>query len=543
MQQEIQDQKMTDETGDERSIQQETRRFVETISVRGLSKIWKSDPNCLKGFWLISVLLSLAILLWQLSLVFMKYCQHPTGTTFSEGSEQSVFPDVTICNQYPHAEVDDNVFSLDDYQKYFETKQTVFPRDVAARLKRTYKLSYLTLDDFDTVWSVFNDPYIYLLNLPRLDTTNINSDAKIISCYYFGWDYFVTLDSRYPCELTVIWDPYFYNCYTLKVPPHNGTATKDLRFIFYLNNFPKSLMNIFSGDIVSDYQATGALIIVHNPGSIPKTWSTEAYRAGPGTDTRLTITPTNRTRLHMPYGEVDCTDQKYLPYSDSEIYDRDTCVEVCLQDEISKKCNCIVPGLMHTRDQMLQTNQTICFNLSISENNVDNSQAVEDAFCAIVYSAVIHDEYHHCKSICLYPCNEMYYDVQTNVVPWPHKSRQLSFYENFIRNSTGFGDDFAAYEQIYLDQNNANISTTLQRLSSLNLIEQNFVRVHISLNRPNPLHLTDYPAMTFETFLSSVGGCLSLWLGVTIMTFVEVVEYIFNIGKICVRRNKIKSLK
>ena len=66
-----------------------------------------------------------------------------------------------------------------------------------------------------------------------------------------------------------------------------------------------------------------------------------------------------------------------------------------------------------------------------------------------------------------------------------------------------------------------------QLLSDVKLIERNFLKINVIMDNYNPYVLTDKPAMTWETLLSAIGGCLSLWLGVTIMTFVEVAEFVF----------------
>jgi len=46
------------------------------------------------------------------------------------------------------------------------------------------------------------------------------------------------------------------------------------------------------------------------------------------------------------------------------------------------------------------------------------------------------------------------------------------------------------------------------------------------LKRNFPLVVEDKPAMTTEILLSNVGGVLSLWLGLTAMFFVEIIEHI-----------------
>ena len=38
--------------------------------------------------------------------------------------------------------------------------------------------------------------------------------------------------------------------------------------------------------------------------------------------------------------------------------------------------------------------------------------------------------------------------------------------------------------------------------------------------------INEYPEYTFMSFLSSIGGDLSLYIGITILSFVEIAEYL-----------------
>jgi len=67
----------------------------------------------------------------------------------------------------------------------------------------------------------------------------------------------------------------------------------------------------------------------------------------------------------------------------------------------------------------------------------------------------------------------------------------------------------------------------------LSLIGENFLQLNVVLKRNFPLVVEDKPAMTTEILLSNVGGVLSLWLGLTVMFFVEIFDLI-----ICICRKR-----
>jgi Amiloride-sensitive sodium channel len=61
-------------------------------------------------------------------------------------------------------------------------------------------------------------------------------------------------------------------------------------------------------------------------------------------------------------------------------------------------------------------------------------------------------------------------------------------------------------------------------VSKLDLIQKNFIQLNIRFDEPHPYVIADSPAMTLDDLLSSFGGTLSLWLGITVMFLVELVD-------------------
>src|SRR6218665_798831 len=82
-------------------LKQESFRFAENISVKGISRILKARNTVYRVLWSIAVVTSLCILPWQLSTVFMKYFTYPVDTLIEESRNEPLFPDLTFCNIYP----------------------------------------------------------------------------------------------------------------------------------------------------------------------------------------------------------------------------------------------------------------------------------------------------------------------------------------------------------------------------------------------------------------------------------------------------------
>ena len=57
------------------------------------------------------------------------------------------------------------------------------------------------------------------------------------------------------------------------------------------------------------------------------------------------------------------------------------------------------------------------------------------------------------------------------------------------------------------------------------------MQVNVVLGKQVSESVTEVATMPNEVLLSNVGGVLSLWLGVTVMTIIEVIEFIYFIVK------------
>ena len=107
------------------------------MSVRGVPRILKSQATFVRVCWLIAVLASSALLLWQLSEVFVKYYSYPVSTSFEEGRDLPVFPDVTVCNLNPEAvDEESKMYTLSDYKRKF--RSIIKTDDAKANLISTY---------------------------------------------------------------------------------------------------------------------------------------------------------------------------------------------------------------------------------------------------------------------------------------------------------------------------------------------------------------------------------------------------------------------
>ena len=133
------------------AVNTEIMRFGETVSVRGISKLIKSKNRTVKLFWLLAILTSTSLLLWQLESIFSTYSKNPYASTYSESNVENVavFPDITLCNINPLADdiLMPNLFSKNDYVSYMKMarENSLYLLEETNNLLPDVKLTYIPI--------------------------------------------------------------------------------------------------------------------------------------------------------------------------------------------------------------------------------------------------------------------------------------------------------------------------------------------------------------------------------------------------------------
>ena len=132
---------------------------------------------------------------------------------------------------------------------------------------------------------------------------------------------------------------------------------------------------------------------------------------------------------------------------------------------------------------------------------------------------------------------KIYYDVIVTSAPWPHISQQMAFYKSYIQtNPNIYGNRFDAYEEVLNSSRNQSETQIMNRLRNINLIRDNFLQLKFVLKSRIPFVLVDQPLINVNSMISSIGGSLSLRLGITVMTFAEVIEFVYTLLVCCYKK-------
>ncbi len=130
-------------------------------------------------------------------------------------------------------------------------------------------------------------------------------------------------------------------------------------------------------------------------------------------------------------------------------------------------------------------------------------------------------------SNCPHRCTEILIDNEYYETDWPSISNQLSFYETVIK-SKPYAHKFSAYEEILQYAKQGNVSQAERLLKETDLMRNNFIKFTYMF-RPNKLSmLADVKQITITDLVSSLGGVLNLYCGISLLVIVEFIDVLVN---------------
>ena len=513
------------------SVKKELRRFGETTSVRGVPRALKSSDQVLRVIWIMALVVSVSMTIWQLQKVFAKYLKYEKVSTIKDVSNEAVFPWVTVCSQSP---LGDDINTKLNWTQFVNDIQarTEFVNNSTHALQALFAMKVSEVLD---LLKMFSSPFGYIANLPMPTGSHASHRLPpfVVDCDYFDWQ--LNRYAELECSNTIheVWDPNYYRCYSFRPPANSSKLIRALTGFFYVGDFFDDQQPFFSTNIGMS-QASGIKVSVHAPGTGAKIEVSE--KIGPGTETLIHVSQTKNTRLPDPYGT--CTEQLNLDGPDvregANVYTSDICFGLCLQQQYVDRCRCVYAFLPFNESQLERGNYMSCGNQSLLSDKDSHSVNVSMLLdfvsrqnCVLSLSSSSPD---NCD--CPDPCQEYSYDVRIDDAPWPHRTYQLAFYETFIApHQDIYGNRFDVYGEIAKLVGNITGVEVMTMIDNAKLIKENFVRVDVLFDSYSSLELAEVPAMTDERLAANIGGVLSLWMGITTIALIEIIELLYNMAR------------
>lgn len=467
------------------------KAWSQRSTIHPVPKISHTKNVFLKFLWTCCFIASTIYCIYSISLNLNDFFMHSTYISSQIIDEIPCdFPAVTLCSlkhfnktaikNYLNDEIDLN------WNNITQKSQSVI---------ELYALMYiikLSIDENNTL----NETYKQSL---RYQLQNI-----LISCYY----------NHQVCSMEDF--KYFYdkligNCYTFNSGvASNGTKT-DIKQSPQAGFEYGLTIEIFVGnpDIETLYEYNDGLIIsIHNQSRQPNLNSDRIY-VSVGSETDIKISRRSISKLSYPYSNCFDHESKNSKF-DSEFidfivnkkgikYSQEFCYTVCLQKQIIKICNC--SEALYS----LYDNIRLCSSIAdytCIENILKNTYKKEISL--------------ECVKGCPTECHTINYNVAISAAKYPTKFYQKTLKNHPIINQSGI---------LIEDIKDAVLKVNVFYESTKHVIEQEKATINT------------------QTLISNIGGTLGVFLGMSIISFIEIFEFIVEIMLSFTKRFSIFKLR
>ncbi|ESN96405.1 hypothetical protein HELRODRAFT_189228 [Helobdella robusta] len=273
------------------------------------------------------------------------------------------------------------------------------------------------------------------------------------------------------------------------------------------------VLNINQPEYVSNtYEVSGIRLVVHQHKTIPFP-EDEGLAINAGQVTSLGLKQINLKRKSPPYNycydtdNSDPMDNVYGELFDGVIYSTGGCMRTCYQRNVISECGCGDPAYP-LKGLAISANNSLTAYPPCSEIDANQWQ------CLQYVTEMYNNNSINCD--CNEPCKETTYTVTLSIGAWPANVQKDMLFEKFQ------------------DMVNYSVADTYQ---------ENLAKVELYYEEFNHERIEEKPSYELPQFLSDCGGILGLWLGMSVLTICEFLEFgmdlfFFGIWEGCKRKRK-----
>ena len=421
----------------------------------------------------------------------------------------------------------------------------------------------------------FSSLFYSNLNRSYRPLLGVRFDGLVVSCKFKGKR---CTEANFKHYL----NPSLVNCYTfqanqtnnsesgnLLVGPQSGLSLilrSEANANFYYNN----LDNVKNVDSIR--------LAIHAPGTVPFLMN-KGINLEAGKSTSVSLMMKTFKRLGNPYTKCqpaetfDVDSRTFLSTSDA-------CREKCITEHMRSKCNCTSTLF----EDLTISEHKYCLqmsdNFSTDElNTLDERSTCESAFIDNVGKL-------SCDH-CVWDCNEIDYDREVAFSNWPHENKIDDFIEMYVLgtfwdypNLRPCNDTIKSYYALLLKKANISLDIcqtlnnknhTKQPVSIVSIsnairsvydmfqyarpdfleffryeadvpksyyniktldelktkwIKDSFYRLNVYFRQSTVEQHEQVPSFSIADLLSGIGGILGLWIGISVMTIIEIWSYL-----------------
>ncbi|CAL8078698.1 unnamed protein product [Calicophoron daubneyi] len=536
-------------------IRKQLKQFGETTTLRGLPRIVGAKDPKRKFMWVFFVVALFFGCITCLIVIINQYLAfdviHQPKKLYD--SPRS-FPSVTLCNLRPFSTRDIRALKsagVLPVDMYFESLKRMIGHVESSHRR------YLTM-----LWTFA----AYLSNLPpNVDSSNLGHSLDDIVKRCFILYKSGTLARGTACERSGYWtktqDRVFHNCYTYTVFENRTNTALNMEMVLYLDNLVEQTDCFDCQERVMASQLTGARLLLHPRASYPRI-AEEGINLMPGTMTDIRFSVYEWSMMEPPHGRCSRTTPGWISFNSvNYTYTEEACHAQITQEMIARKCDCLtqdlpIPTELINRDLrkcqafqfpatykvMEDPNRTI--SQYFSHDTIENY--TKYAGCAEQISTALDNQKIGCHPACI----RYTYKPSITAAQWPTKTFLTWFVTKFLNeisvrekmrmksfaastHEQGSAEEMrrllAPYEEIMNLTKSGRQDIAIQKLMDLQIFERNFLSIIISRPNFDLERVEEKAVVSLASLFSQIGGLLSIWIGLTFICFVELIELVLNL--------------
>ncbi|CAF1010201.1 unnamed protein product [Brachionus calyciflorus] len=447
----------------------------------GFPNILRSTNLAIKLMWAFFTVLFFGLCAYMITTAIITYFNYDVVTVIRVKNDfKPYFPTVTICNL--------NYFTSDE----------------AIAFIKPFEKSKVFYAPFESTFDVMAKG-ISKKNAKFLNNSKIFSDSKekfIVFCEYLMED----------CNMSAFkfyFHPNYGNCYQFntgydendsKIPLKTTIVTERAQGLRLVLNtsVPDSLKFITP--------FTGAIVFIHNHTTDPM--MVTGITLAPKTETNIGLSRMFYSSQPKPYSQCETSTNDPNSFSselyklvleNTQFYTQTLCIYQCFQREVIKNCNCSVTTFPD-------------FYKEKSCSGIDQSICLQQVFDMAKNTDFFSDT---CYQECPLECDGMTFQKTVSTTQYSNfqfeEYLKMSRFTRYFNRTEVNGNDFTAFSVYY------------ENLGYINIEES--------------------PSMEWVDLLSNLGGIAGLFLGVSFLSFVEIIECAMQIILIFINQNKINQAK
>ncbi|GAA50931.1 FMRFamide-activated amiloride-sensitive sodium channel [Clonorchis sinensis] len=539
-------------------IRGQFKQFCETTSLRGVPRIVSTKDTKRRLLWLIFVLAFFVGCITCLIFLINQYLAYDVIHQPKKLYDlPRSFPSVTICNLRP--------FSTKDIRKlkaagvvpvdmYFDNIQRMIPQ------VRPENRRYMTM-----LWTMS----AYLYNLPEtLDESALgHSKHDIVKRCYIVYKR-GTMNRGTDCESSGYWtktrDPVFHNCYTYTIFQNLTNQVLNMEMVVYLDNLVEQTDCFDCQERVRASQLTGARLLLHPRASYPRV-AEEGINLMPGTMTDIRFSVYEWSMMEPPHGRCSTSTPVSINFNHVNYsYSEEACHKHVRQLKVVQTCNCLTQSLpipTELLDRKLNRCEAFRFpatiDLSDNFNMTKQSYFNDESIARLVQSSRCAEEIltklDSSATGCRPACVRYTYRPSITAAQWPTKTFLTWFVTKFLKRITTatirgrphmteaeqvrvqesldeLQELLSPYEEILNLTRAGKQAEAIQKLMSTEIFERNFLAIVISRPNFDVERVEEKAVVSLTSLFSQIGGLLSIWVGLTFVCIVELVELGLNVA-------------